>query len=258
MSASLAPGLLIAFLLALVRAASWLVVAPPFNSAQIPATVKVGIAGGLALTIAPHLDPATVASPLVSTPAFIGSVLLQAVTGLALGYVSNLLFSAVTAAGSLIDLFGGFTLTAAMDPLNQQQTPIIGRSFSLIGTTLLFALNAHLLLIRGFVTSFKAVPLSGSSMHVLGSTILGDVGFFFLAALEIAAPLVAVLFLSDMALGLLSRAAPQLNIFSLGAGLKTMIVLVLIGTTLPLLPGAVTTLVDRGIRDGMGVLGIGA
>ena len=259
MTASVAPGVLVAFLLALVRATSWLAFAPPFNSPSIPARVKVGIAAALAVAVAPHIDPAGGGAGLpVSTAGFVGSVVLQALTGVALGYLTGLLFSAVAAAGSLIDLVAGLNLTSAVDPLGLEQQPIIGRSFNLIATTLLFALNAHLLLIRGFITSFDAVPLSGPSLAVLERTVVGDVGLFFLSAVEIAAPLGAVLFLTDVSLGLLSRAAPQLNVFNLGFAVKVLLVLLLAGTTLPLLPGAVSTLVDHSIRDGLGLLGIAA
>lgn len=259
MTASVAPGLLVAGLLALVRAASWLAFAPPFNSPAIPARVKIGLAGGLAIAVAPHISPAVGASALpVSTAAFVGAVVLQALTGVALGYLTGLLFSAVSAAGSLLDLVAGLNLTAAVDPLGLEQQPVLGRSFNLIALTLLFALDAHLMLVKGFLTSFQAVPLSGPSLAVLQRTVVADVGLFFLSAVEIAAPLGAVLFLTDVALGLLSRAAPQLNVFNLGFAVKVLLVLLLVGTTLPLLPGAVGTLVDHSIRDGLGLLGIRA
>lgn len=256
MSVQLAPGLVLAFLLALVRATAWVSFAPPFNSRQIPPIAKIGLAAALAISVAPHLNPTPSADPLVSTPAFIGSVVLQAFTGVALGFVSNLLFSVVSGAGSLIDMFSGFTMSAALDPLNMEQNPVISRTFNLVATTLLFAMNFHLLLIKGFMTSFDAVPLSVTSLSVLSRTVLADVGVFFISALEIAAPIGAVLFLTDVSLGLLTKAAPQLNIFSLGYAIKILVTLLIIGTTLPLLPGAVTNLVDQGIRDGLGVLGL--
>ena len=88
-------------------------------------------------------------------------VLLQTMTGLILGFLTQILFSAIQGAGQLIDTFGGFTLSMAMDPFGNNQSSQFGRFYQLIATTLLFVTNGYLLLIKGFMTSFQVVPLGG-------------------------------------------------------------------------------------------------
>jgi len=253
MTLQLAPGLLISFLLALVRASTWLSISPPFNTRTLNVRVRVGLAAGLAMFVAPNLAPATAASASqlpVSTVAFIGSVVLQAFTGMVLGFLTLFMVAAVQAAGALIDITGGFTISTAYDPLLNNQTSVIGRFYNLLAVTLLFATNAYLLLIKGFLTSFEAVPLSSSSLTALAKLLVNDLGTFLVSAVEIAGPMVAVLFLAEVVLGLLARAAPQMNIFALGFPLKILLVLLLLGSMLPLLPNALSNLIEHALREG--------
>jgi flagellar biosynthetic protein FliR len=167
------------------------------------------------------------------------------VTGAALGFVTYLLFAALQAAGDLIDLFGGFTLAQAYDPMSMAQSSIFGRFHQLIGLVLLFVTDAHLLIVAGFLRSYQAIPVTGGvKLDQTADTLLKGVSQFFIAALEIAGPMIVVLFLADLALGLLTRVSPQLNAFALGFPVKIFLTLTLIGFTFPLLPGAVSTLAD--------------
>jgi flagellar biosynthetic protein FliR len=241
MTVTAAPDAIAGFLLALVRASAWLTVAPPFGTRTVPVRVKVALAVAIALAVAPQL-PARV--PL-DTAGFLEAVLLQTLLGLVLGFVALVLLSSVQAAGSLIDLAGGFTLDQAYDPLSNAQSSVFGRFHQLLSVTLLFAIDGHLMLVRGFVASFEAIPAGGLAANQLAELLTRDLGRFFLAALEIAGPLVAALFLSEVALGLLSRAAPQLNVFQIGFPLKILLTLLLIGATLTLMPDALGSLVDR-------------
>jgi flagellar biosynthetic protein FliR len=247
MSIQFAPGILVAFLLALVRSSSWIAVAPPFNSRLVPTQVKIGLAATLAMAVAPQLA-AHVPDGSMSTPDLIGAVFLQVGAGLILGFIANLLLSAVQAAGSLIDIFGGFTITQSMDPFSNAQSSVFGRIYQLLATTLLFAINGHLLLVKGFMNSFDAVGTTGFNMSGVSDLIIHDVLKFFVAAVEIAGPLLAALFLAEVVLGLLSRAAPQLNVFALGFPLKILITLLMASVAIPLLPDAVNNLVHEIVR----------
>jgi flagellar biosynthetic protein FliR len=103
--------------------------------------------------------------------------------------------------------------------------------------------------VRGFVESYRGLPLGASlPTKQLSHDLIQAFGMMFLAALQIAGPLIAVLLLSDLALGLLSRAAPALNIFQLGFPVKIMLTLALLGLTFPLLPPALNTLIDHATR----------
>jgi flagellar biosynthetic protein FliR len=246
-SIQFAPGVLIAFLLALVRASAWIAVAPPFNSRLVPSQVKVGLAGALAVATTSHLAP-TIQNVNLGTAELIGAVTLQVAVGLVLGFLANMLFMAVQAAGSLIDVFGGFTVTQAMDPFSNAQSSVFGRIYQLLATTLLFAIDGHLLLVKGFLTSFDAVGTTGIKMTSLSDLLVNSFGKFFVASIEIAGPLLAALFLTEIVLGLLSRAAPQMNVFALGFPLKILVTLLLAGIALPLLPDAVNNLTHDALR----------
>jgi flagellar biosynthetic protein FliR len=90
----------------------------------------------------------------------------------------------------------------------------------------------------------------------LGNALTSEIGFFFLASVEIAAPLFGVMFLAYVTLGLLTRTAPQLNVMSLGFAINVALSLVVVTACLPLLPGAVSTLLDRAVRDALGLVGV--
>lgn len=243
--------LLVGFLLALVRASAWLVLVPPFGTRAIPVQVKIGLAAGLALPVASKLaenPPAPEVVPLV------GAIVAQVGIGVALGFLVYLFFAAVQSAGELIDVFGGFTVAPAYDPLSNAQSSTFGRFYQLLATTLLFATNGHLLLVRGFLTSFDAVS-ANPTLDDFSEGFIDAFGTFFLAAIEIAAPLLAALFLAEVALGLLSKAAPQMNVFLVGFPVKIILSLALVGLALPLMPGAVSSLVEGAIKAGSGLSG---
>ena len=236
---------LIAIMLGAARAGAWLVICPPFNSRLIPPQVKALLSVGIALPMAPFLRSSI---PSVETMDIIASAALQVFIGGALGFITLLFFSAIQAAGDLIDVFGGFTLAAAFDPLSFNQSSIFGRFYNLTAVTLLFATDGHQLILRGFMQSFRTLPLDVSfSMDTLSRLLVSGIGEMFLSALQIAGPLIAVLFLTDVAFGLLNRVAPALNAFQLGFPAKIMLVLLLSGTAIAILPGVVNTIVDKAV-----------
>lgn len=243
MTLEVAPATIVGFVLALVRASAWLVTAPPFAGKMIPSRVKIGLATAVAIMVGPKA--ATAGGVPMETVPLIGAVLLQVLIGLALGFVAQLIMAAVQAAGGLIDLFGGFTISTAYDPLSLSQSAVLGRAYGLLATMLLFAMNGHIILMNGFLRSFEAVPLSGVHMGDLSRLLTTDMGMLFVAAIEIAGPVLAALFLADIALALLTRAAPQLNAIMLAFPLKILLTLMLLGFALPLLPGSVHGLLDQ-------------
>ena len=236
---------LVAIMLGAVRAGAWMAVCPPFNSRLIPVPVKALLSVGLALPMAPYL---TGTVPSIQTADIIASVLLQVFVGAGLGFVTLLLFSAIQAAGDLLDVFGGFTLAMAYDPLSMAQSSVFGRFYNLVAVTLLFAADGHELILRGFLQTFRTLPLNASlSMNTLDQVLVRGVGEMFVAALQIAGPLIAVLFLTDVAFGLLNRVAPALNAFQLGFPAKILLVLTLSGTAIAVLPHALQSIVEHAV-----------
>ena len=234
---------LVALLLGTARATGFVLMAPPFNSKSIPVPAKAAFALALSVTMSTHIA----ASLPAATPGFlIVTALTEAVIGAALGFVVQVLFTAVQMAGDIIDVTGGFSLQPAYDPLAMTQNAAIGRLHYLLAVTLLFTSGGHLLIVKGFATSYQGLPLGGAVPTAqLAHVLLTAFTMMFVAALQIAGPMVAVLLLADVALALMSRAAPALNIFQMGFPVKIMLTLTMLGLTFPLLPAALDTLMQH-------------
>ncbi|MGY1820373.1 flagellar biosynthetic protein FliR [Geodermatophilus sp. SYSU D00079] len=237
---------LAALLLGTARAAGFVMLSPPFASRSIPAPVKGALALALSVALLSRIAPEL---PEPTAGFLVVGAITEVVIGAALGFVVQLLFAAVQYAGDIIDITGGFTMQPAYDPLSMTQTGSIGRLHYLLATTLLFTSGGHLLIVRGFATSYEGLPVGGDvPTEQLGQVLLTAFAMMFLAALQIAGPMVAVLLLADVALALLSRAAPALNIFAFGFPVKIMLTLALLGLTFPLLPSALDALLDAATR----------
>lgn len=237
---------LVGFCVALVRTTAWVSVCPPFNSPAVPLRVRVGLATAIAFVVAGRLG-AGVTSLAVGP--FVVALLVQALAGLALGFAVLLLFSAIQAAGELIDLQVGFSLGAVLDPLSGATASPIGRLHQLMALVILFAINGHVLVVAGYLRSIESVPDGRLDLAVLGHELTGLLGAFFVAALEIGLPVLAALFCTEVALGLLGKAAPQLNILVLGFAAKTFVAFLLLGMTLVLLPESTGSLIGRAVRS---------
>jgi flagellar biosynthesis protein FliR len=234
------PVVISAFVLALVRAASWLFISPPFNTRMIPMTVKAGVAAALALGATSHITNPVLPN---DTGAFIAALLVQALVGFTLGMFTMLLVNALQAAGQFVDLFAGFSLSTIYDPFNNSQAAVFGRFYELLATTLLFTTNAYLILVNGFFRSFEVVPAGGLALSTVSSMLTKNLGEFLVAAIEISGPILACLFLAELTLGLLARAAPNLNVFTLAFPLRVVIALILVAVALPLVSPALGNLV---------------
>jgi flagellar biosynthetic protein FliR len=236
---------LLAIMLGAARTGAWLMICPPFNSRLIPGPVKALLSVGLTLPLAPYLRGTV---PSLETSDIVFSAALQVFVGAGLGFVTLLLFAALQAAGDLLDLFGGFTLAMGYDPLSQNQSSVFGKFYNLVAVTLLFVTEGHQMVLRGFLQSFRTVPLDVTfSLGTFSELLLKGIGDMFVAAIQIAGPLVAVLFLTDCAFGLLNRVAPALNAFQLGFPAKIFLVLLLSGLAITALPGVVGKVVERAV-----------
>jgi flagellar biosynthetic protein FliR len=240
------------YLLALVRATAWLFIAPPFGGKLIPVQVRIGFAAALALTVGPRIAPHSV--PLQVVP-LCGAAVMQVAAGVALGYVGVILFGMVQAAGGMIDSFSGFNMAQMVDPTSTGMVSVFGRFYQLLTVTLLFAIDGHVIIVRGFVSSFDAASLTNLDFDKLQSLLTTDLTHFLIAALEVSAPIVAALVLTELALAVLAKAAPNMNVFVLGMPLKMLVTVTLAAVAIPLLPGAIQGVVDPVVRQGIQVVG---
>lgn len=251
MTLEVAPYLLTGFLLAATRSAAWLFVVPPFDTQLIPRQVRVGMSVSLGIYAAPML--ATSEIPMETGPLIMAGG-FQVVLGISLGFLVKMLFAAVQSAGEFIDVFGGLTVQPSLDPLSGQQASGFAKIYQVFASTLLFALGGHLLIMRGFIESFHAIGVTGLDFTSLETLLVDNLAHFVLASVEIAAPLLAVMFLLEVGQGMISRAAPQMNVFLAIMPLKILIAIVLIAVSLPLLPGIVSGLVEAGVSDAMALV----
>jgi flagellar biosynthetic protein FliR len=223
MNLALSQAQLIAVLLASVRAAAWLAVCPPFNGPMMPGPVKGLLSIAMALPIAGQLSGQVTGLDTSNGGALLLASIEQVVVGAALGFITSLFFAAAQAAGDLIEVFGRF--------------------YHIVALTLLFATDGYRLVIRGFLQSYQTLPLTGTlSLGTLDKLLTHGLAQMFVAAIQIAGPLLAVLFCTDLALGLLNKAAPALNAFSMGFPAKIILVLTLGGMAIALLPKAIHAL----------------
>jgi flagellar biosynthesis protein FliR len=240
-----------AVMLAAVRMTVFVIIAPPFSFGAFPARVKAMIAIGLALAVSPRVTDGYVS---LDTAAFFGALVQEILTGALLGFLVFVVFSALQSAGSLIDLFGGFQMAQAYDPGSMVNGAQFSRFFHMASLALMFSSGAYLLVIGGITRSFEALPIGGA-IDLAGSadTMIAAVGQMFMSAVQIAGPLLVVLFLADAGLGLLTRVAPALNAFALGFPLKIFLTLTLSVTVFTALPSVVAALADTATKLVMGV-----
>lgn len=248
---SLEPALLVGFALALVRTASWVIVCPPFNTSMIPVRVRAGLAVAMSFLLAGRLAE-TVDG--FGTAALVANLLTQAVAGFAVGALVLVVFSAVQVAGDMIDHQVGFSLGAVLDPVSGNSSSPFGRLHQLLAVAIMFGIDGHLLVVRGLVRSVEVAPGGMPDPGVVAETFAGAFAMMFVAAAEIALPILAALLCAEIALGLLGKAAPQLNILTLGFAARTLLAFVLMGATLFLLPEWVDSLLGRAVTGGVRML----
>ena len=243
------------FLLVFARVGAWVWLTPPFGGGFLPPLVRV--MAGLAFAV-----PMTPAAIAVSGGISLEPVdlllqfALQIVIGVALGLVCLILLSAVQSAGALIDVASGFSLAAAYDPMMQQQSAVISKAYQLIAGVLILVSGAYLILFAGFAKTFEVLPIgNGLSTAATASTLTEALSVFFVAVLQIAGPIVAVLLLADIGLGLLTRVAPTINIFVLSFPVKIGITLLLVGIALPQLTPVIAGLTDSSVDAMRGIVG---
>jgi len=244
---------LIAFLLALARALGWLTVVQPFaNRGAVPIMVTVATGAALALIVAPGLERSRLPT---TTPVLVGDLVLQVLTGLAIGFVVQLMISAVSAAGTFLDQVGGLTIQPTMNPIGVTEPPLMGNFYRQVVVLLLFVTNGYLLMIEGFAHSFSGPGFTLESTRTIGTVVLTDLQVFFVSALEIGGPIMVVLFAAQVVLALVSRAAPQANVWFLGMPLQVLLVLVLVALAVSAVPNDLASLLTRGLGDAARLFG---
>lgn len=240
------------FLLVLCRTSAWSVTSPLTGTRSLPGFTRLALAVPLAVFITP-LTGGTAPDQLDS---FIATAVVQTLVGLALGFLTSLLLMVIEVAGGLSDLLSGFAYGAMLDPVTGNNSALFARLGNFFALVLLFVTDAGATIITGFVRSFDALPigrtpsLSPDTAAMLGHT----VGQLLIAAVEIAAPLLGVMFLADIGLALASRIVPHANVLSASLSIKAYLALGTFATVLTLAPSRLASLVSPALHTGGAIL----
>ncbi len=204
--------------------------APPFTLTRMPVVFRMLLALGMSAVMA-------ASNPTGATIADFGAgpLLAMALRELMLGVVVvaafQLMFAALYMAGRAVDIQAGFGLAALLDPTTRSQTPLIGTLYVYAASAVFFALNGHHDLMRLFAASLEAVPLGGGELPQSLARLTAFISTVFLIGAGVAGGAVLTLFLADMAIALMSRTAPQMNVLVLGFQVKTLLLLLVLPLT---------------------------
>lgn len=227
------PTFLRAMTLALVRISGMVAFAPFFSSTAVPMRAKAVFVGTVAWLVAPMIATLPNASATLSVPAIVGELAVGLVYGLSLTLLSEILIFA----GQIAGLQFSFSLVNLLDPDSAIQTPLLGDLFQLMGTLILITAGLDRILLASVFRSFRAVPLGSFALTPLTAlTMVRAAEGIFLAALELAAPLLACTMLIEIAVALVGKLSPQLPVMSLTVPMKTLTGFVILASSLALWP----------------------
>jgi len=220
------------FILPFIRVSALFTVAPIISSPFVTLRIKVAIAAVITIFMLPHIKD-TQSIELFSSNGFL-QVSIQILIGLLMGFVLRLVFSALTVAGENIAVTMGLGFAQITDPVNGVTVPIVSQFLSISATLLFLALDGHLALIRMMFDSFSYVPIGVGFDHQIALwDVVSWTSNMFSGALMVAIPAITALLIANSALALMTRAAPQLNVFSVGFPVTILLGLVVIALTLP-------------------------
>jgi len=241
------------FILVLARVTPLFLLAPIFSSTAIPPVVKGMIAVGISVGLTPiamhgqHIpsDPMQVA----------GLVFEGLLVGTSFAFALAVLMAAVESAGSFIDVVSGFSYGELINPLSGQTGAVMSRFYTLFGTMIFLVIGGDAWTLRGLGRTFQLVPLTEAPR--LGSLVGGAEQAFstiFTSALEIGAPVLAALLITDVAFGVVSRVVPQMNVFAVGFPTKVAVAMFLVAASLPFVAGWISGQLSESVGAALGAL----
>jgi len=214
------------------RIAALVSVAPIFGTHTVPGRIKLIIAVSLTIMIAPILPKMKYIDPL----AFEGVIVIfhQVLIGIAIGFMVTLVFGALVIGGQIVAQLMGLGFASMNDPQNGVSVPVVGQFYTVIATLIFLVLNGHLVLLNLLVTSYQTLPVGdyGISPDKVWQLVLWS-KWIFTAAVIIALPSVTALLLVNIAFGVMTRAAPQLNVFAVGFPITILLGFIIMLISLP-------------------------
>lgn len=223
------------FLLIFCRITAFFVVAPVFSSRGVPNTFKIGLSFFISFIVFLTYG---MKQSIIPDALYVLVVLREILIGVLIGYVVYLFFSVVQTAGAVMDLQVGFAMANIVDPHTGTSAPLLGNFKYMLLIVIFLMMNGHHYLLTGLMDSYEWMPLSNEWFSRIMSGSITDfltrvVGNTFLLAIQIAAPLIVAMFLTDAGLGFLTKTAPQYNVFVIGIPLKLIIGMILLILLMP-------------------------
>jgi flagellar biosynthetic protein FliR len=238
------------FLLVLGRIGPLFLLAPLFSSRSIPARAKGICAVALTVGIAPialggkHVP--------VEVGPFVELMLKEILVGLSYAFALAALFAAVSTAGAFLDTLIGFSYGALVDPITGNQSAVLTQLYVFVGVLVLIAIGGDGLMIKGMARTYDLVPLLDMpSLPALAGGAQSAFAQVFLSSLELAAPVVLAIVITDAAFGIVSRVVPQLNVFAVGFPAKVAVGLLVIGVSLPFAAGWIADELQRSVSTAL-------
>lgn len=240
-------------ILVLARVGPLFVFAPLFSSRLIPVRVRGVVAVALAVVLVPAaLQGQSIATDPVSLT---GLVAKEMLVGLAFAFAVGALFTAVSVAGALLDVLVGLSYGAVVDPLTGAQSSALTQLYGFTGLLVFVAIGGDAWVLQGLARTYDLVPLA--SVPDLGTLTAGVVRAFttiFVSAVQLAAPVILALVITDSAFGLVSRVVPQLNVFAVSFPAKIALGLLIVGVSLPFVGGWLADALQRSVTDALSLL----
>jgi flagellar biosynthetic protein FliR len=224
------------WLLVFLRIASALVMMPIFGYRGVANSVKVGLAAFVSLILLPSAIPPSIWQGVASGLwVIVGLALMEVVVGIVVGMVTHFVFYGVQLAGQYLGVQIGFAIANVIDPQTEEQISIIGQLQFIFAMLIFITFNGHHFLLMGLQKTFETVPIGGVQFpSQLSSLFVNMMGALFVAAIKIAAPVMAALFLAEVALGIVARTVPQMNIFIVGFPLRIGVGLLALALSWPM------------------------
>ena len=239
-----------AYALMLTRVSVIFLSAPVLGNTRIPMQVKIALSMVITLLLYLSLRDGQLARPAPANIFALASAAAGEVfVGLLLGYSAYLLFSGIQMAGQIVDIQVGFGLVNVLDPAGGRTVSILGQFYYVVAMLFFLAINGHHMLIKALGDSFQLLPVGTVGWFdkaAQAGPLLGE--FFsklFIIAFQVAAPSIAVLFLTNLSMGLLSRTLPQMNVFIVGMPMNVIIGLMVTILSLKILGTVLTSVVGQ-------------
>jgi flagellar biosynthetic protein FliR len=230
----------------LVRPGALLMVGPGLGGQQVPMQARVALTALLALALAPSVE-----IPQGPGIGLVGTVLREIAIGLALGLAARAVIAGAELAGHICSQQIGFSYAATIDPEGGARNTVLASLYGLLATYTWMMIGGHHMLVRALDASYAGLPIGGGGLDSsLLASIRDVLAIVFVTGLRLAAPVIAVLLLLEVALGLISRAAPAFNFFVIGYPVRLVVGLIVVALTIANLPGVVRSLAERAITAG--------